>query len=83
TIPLNNSSIGLVFKEDVEVKRFSEERDLGDDVRREAFFFGKGDLFFRDQRELRERSKWGRRSFGRNSWRKALRFSGSLRIALA
>ncbi|MCS7149501.1 MAG: hypothetical protein RMI93_02020 [Caldimicrobium sp.] len=45
------------------MKRFSEERDLGDDVRREAFFFGKGDLFFRDQRELRERSKWGRRSF--------------------
>ncbi|MCS7149399.1 MAG: hypothetical protein RMI93_01485 [Caldimicrobium sp.] len=46
--------IGFVFKEDVEVKRFSEEGDLGDDVRKEAFLFGKGDLFLRDQRELRE-----------------------------
>ncbi|MCX7612988.1 MAG: hypothetical protein N2Z40_02030 [Caldimicrobium sp.] len=43
-----------MFKEEVEVKRFSKEGDLGDDVRKEAFFFREGDLFFRDKRELKE-----------------------------
>ncbi|MCX7613752.1 MAG: hypothetical protein N2Z40_05990 [Caldimicrobium sp.] len=51
------------------MKRFSEEGDLGDDVRKEAFFFRKGDLFFRDQRELRANTFLSKHSLLNTLWK--------------